>query len=231
MGIKLKYDATSGGGDDSEAPRKASKKGFSVGPANLPDGTYRRKGSEISTSPMSSQHTNIPVVKKIKNDLIRKAKVKKSYSKIKEKEPIVPSKYYTDYSSVPEPENAPPPASMELHPARQAMLDEPPAPSKNISKTDGEPQDRPTREKRPCKPKHAPFEKEARLAQQREKEAEAKREEMEKNRLERQRKTEERERFQKAMAKARTGGKNGQRKLGRESKVLLERVKSLVGET
>ena len=32
------------------------------------------------------------------------------------------------------------------------------------------------------------------------------------------------------MAKARTGGKNGQRKLGRESKVLLEKVQNLVAE-
>lgn len=41
---------------------------------------------------------------------------------------------------------------------------------------------------------------------------------------------EERERFRRAMAKARTGGKNGQRKLGRESKVLLEKVRRVVGE-
>jgi hypothetical protein len=32
------------------------------------------------------------------------------------------------------------------------------------------------------------------------------------------------------MAKARTGGKNGQRKLGKESKVLLEKVRRIVGE-
>jgi len=32
------------------------------------------------------------------------------------------------------------------------------------------------------------------------------------------------------MAKARTGGKNGQRKLGRESTVLLEKVKRLAGD-
>ena len=43
-------------------------------------------------------------------------------------------------------------------------------------------------------------------------------------------KMEERERFRKAMARARTGGKNGQRKLGRESVVLLEKVRRVVGE-
>lgn len=30
----------------SNMPIKKAKKGFSVGPANLPDGTYRRKGTE-----------------------------------------------------------------------------------------------------------------------------------------------------------------------------------------
>ncbi|KAI5294159.1 hypothetical protein KEM55_006747, partial [Ascosphaera atra] len=30
---------------DGAAPEMKKKKGFSVGPANLPDGTYRRKGT------------------------------------------------------------------------------------------------------------------------------------------------------------------------------------------
>jgi hypothetical protein len=33
----------------SQAPKK-QKKGFSVGPANLPDGTYRRKSMSMSYS-------------------------------------------------------------------------------------------------------------------------------------------------------------------------------------
>ncbi|KAL8697217.1 MAG: hypothetical protein Q9201_007242 [Fulgogasparrea decipioides] len=164
-----------------------------------------------------------PTGAKIRDGLIRKAKVRKSYSKIKEKEPVILPKYYAEESS-PEPETAP--ASMELHPARQAMLDKPQEnPLSNLSQSSHQP-----REKRPRRPKHAPFEKEARLAQQRKEAAQARREAAEKARLERQRKIEERERFRKAMAKARTGGKNGQRKLGRESKVLLERVRSLVAE-
>jgi hypothetical protein len=61
-------------------------------------------------------------------------------------------------------------------------------------------------------------------------EAEARRLEFERRDSEKRQKIEERERFRKAMAKARTGGKNGQRKLGKESKVLLERVKRFVGE-
>ncbi|KAI4242954.1 MAG: hypothetical protein L6R42_010868, partial [Xanthoria sp. 1 TBL-2021] len=87
-----------------------------------------------------------------------------------------------------------------------------------------------SRGKRPRRPKPVPYEKEARVAQQRKEETDARREAAEKGRLERQHKIEERERFRKAMAKARTGGKNGQRKLGRESKVLLERVQSLITE-
>jgi len=79
------------------------------------------------------------------------------------------------------------------------------------------------------KPKPIPFEKEAREAQRKKEEAEKRREEVEAARKEREKKLEERERFRKAMAKARTGGKNGQRKLGRESQVLLERVRRVVG--
>lgn len=68
------------------------------------------------------------------------------------------------------------------------------------------------------------------LAQQQREETEMRRRATEDSRQERQKKIEERERFRKAMAKARTGGKNGQRKLGRESKVLLEKVKRVTNE-
>ncbi|KAL8929229.1 MAG: hypothetical protein Q9208_001312 [Pyrenodesmia sp. 3 TL-2023] len=205
MAIKRKHDEIGTGAVASNQPAKRAKKGFSVGPANLPDGTYRRK------------------VKKIKDNLVRKAKVRKSYSKIKQKEPVVTPKYY---SEAPPPDPTNPPASMELHPARQAMLEQPAAehiPSQGASR------DRP-QPRRSRKPKPVPFEKEARLAQERREEDEKRRHEAEEARAEQQRKLKERERFRKAMAKARTGGKNGQRKLGRESKVLLERVKNIVAD-
>ncbi len=115
---------------------------------------------------------------------------------------------------------------MDLHPARQAMLEQPEAKHRLIQVS---PKDRPQHE-RTRKLKSVPFEKEVRLAQQRREENAKKRHEAEEARAERQRKLEERERFRKAMAKARTGGKNGQRKLGRESKVLLERVKNIVAD-
>jgi len=41
MGAKRKNDDSLAGADE---PGKKKRKGFSVGPANLPDGTYRRKG-------------------------------------------------------------------------------------------------------------------------------------------------------------------------------------------
>ncbi|KAL9013563.1 MAG: hypothetical protein Q9173_001752 [Seirophora scorigena] len=207
MGIKRRRDDDDPDVNAPDTHPKKAKKGFSVGPGNLPDGSYRRK------------------TKKIKDNLIRKAKVRKSYSKIKGNEPVVLPKYYSE-APPPDPEKSP--ASMELHPARQAMLKEPlikHVPSHVVPAESEWP-----RHKRHRKPKPVPFEKEARLAEHRRKEDEQRRQEAEKARVNRQRKIEERERFRKAMAKARTGGKNGQRKLGRESKVLLERVQKIISD-
>lgn len=103
------------------------------------------------------------------------------------------------------------------------MLDEPIA--KPIP--DGTSDDQPLRS-RVRKPKSVPFEKEARLAERRRIEAAARAREREESNRQRQQKLDERQRFRKAMAKARTGGKNGQRKLGRESKVLLEKVQRVM---
>ncbi|KAI9718579.1 MAG: hypothetical protein M1812_004030 [Candelaria pacifica] len=187
---------------EKEGNVKRQKKGFSVGPANLPDGTYRRK------------------VQKIKKDLIHKAKLKKSYAKIKEREAEQPSSFPISPSVVQDEGT-----KLELHPERQAMLDEP----TTESTSDGRFDDHPSRS-RARKPKPVPFEREAKLADRRKVEAEARRRDREDSHRQRQRKLDERERFRKAMAKARTGGKNGQRKLGRESKVLLEKVQRVMSE-
>lgn len=158
---------------------------------------------------------------KIKKDLIQKAKIKKSYAKIKAQasaeNPPTPATTTLPEESKTEP-------SQELHPERQAMLDAPrdPTPPPYFDS-----QRRP-RERRPKRPKY--YEKEQAFAEHQKAEAEARRAEFERRDKERKQKVEERERFRKAMAKARTGGKNGQRKLGKESKVLLERVKRIVGE-
>ena len=201
-----------------QSKAKSLKKGFSVGPANLPDGTHRRKG--ISLGMNEELRTNLCPVQKIKQDLIRKAKVKNSYNKLKQREPLDTKP--SIYSTPPEPS-----ASLELHPERQAMLDDPnPAPATQ-ERVDIHQQ--PPRHKKAPRPKAVPFRKEALLAQQRREENERRRKEYEEASRQRQVKIDEREKFRKAMAKARSGGRDGQRKLGRESKVLLEKVQRMVG--
>jgi hypothetical protein len=203
---------------DSSRPRK-HRPGFKIGPDNLPDGTYRRKGTDPRLPPPDRELTFSPVIK-IKRELIHKAKVKKSYAKLKAREPISRTPILAD------PVEAPEPASQELHPERQAMLDAPrePTPPYNQERSVSQ---RP-QQRRSKKPGY--FEKEQAYAQQQKAEAEARQLEFERRNKDKQRKIEERERFRKAMAKARTGGKNGQRKLGKESKVLLEKVRRMIGE-
>lgn len=135
-----------------------------------------------------------------------------------EKPPILPALYNYEENQ---------PASLELHPDRQAMLDKPEPTVRN--RPEAMNVDRPRRQ-RGQRHKRAPLEKEMRLAQQDKEQAEARRQEIEKSNLQRQERLEEKERFRRELAKARGEGKSGQRKLGRESKVLLERVKRSINE-
>jgi hypothetical protein len=89
----------------------------------------------------------------------------------------------------------------------------------------------PRSERKPRHKKPGYFDKEQDIAAQKKTEQEERRAEFERRQKEKEMKLKERERFRKAMAKARTGGKNGQRKLGRESNVLLEKVKRMVGSS
>ncbi|KAL9608363.1 MAG: hypothetical protein Q9167_006805 [Letrouitia subvulpina] len=206
MAPKRKHDSFASLDEKSDASTKRPKKGFSVGPANLPDGTYRRR------------------VQKIKRNLIQKAKIKKDYAKIKKQELEPAPSYLLTQNPTAENDQAAP--SMELYPDRQALLDTPKEPepqTPNISKKQ-------QAQKRHHRRKHDPFKNEVRFAQKQKEEAETRRKAIEEAQQRRQQKLEQRERYRKAMAKARKGVRNGQRKLGRESKVLLERVKSLVGE-
>ncbi|KAF1968104.1 hypothetical protein BU23DRAFT_270083 [Bimuria novae-zelandiae CBS 107.79] len=194
---------------DGDGGRSAKKhnKGFSVGPANLPDGTHRRK------------------VQKIKKGIIHKAKLKKEYAKLKAREDLPDQNpaYYGDDGEHEGalPEDGPEP-SMEPHPDRVKMLQEP-SPEPQPEQASG-----PRRKKRP---RPQPFQKEAGLGRQKKEMAEAQRIAREEAETERARKLAERERFRKAMAKARHGGLNGQRKLGRESIVLLEKARRLTGKS
>jgi hypothetical protein len=192
--------------------RKRQKKGFTVGSENLPDGVHRRKNQAI------------------KQALIDRAKIKKDYAKLRKNANVSDEK-----------ETIPQPASMALdvkddeaeqeeeptvtpHPDRQNLMDKEAEEPEVEQKSFREP--RPRRER---KPKALPFKKEYDQAQQRKAQMEEWKKAREAAEKERQVKIAERERFRKAMAKARTGGPNGQRKLGRESNVLLEKVKRMVG--
>ncbi|KAI1758679.1 hypothetical protein GGR53DRAFT_216363 [Hypoxylon sp. FL1150] len=182
---------------------KKLRKGFRVGPANLPEGPWKRK------------------VDKIKKDIIYKAKIKKAYKKIKAAEQTNaanPTSATDDVDAVP--------PSPTIHPERQAMLDkdEEPEPSPPP------PNDRQSRRRRHKELKPGYFDKAAAEAERKKAEADARAREIEERNAERNRKLAERERFRKALAKARTPGRDGQRKLGRESGLLLEKVKKMVGD-
>lgn len=219
-----------------EPPKKQRKNhGFSVGPANLPDGTYRRK------------------TQKIKNDLISKAKVKKSYARLKLNDEGDSETKYDPYTQPEDParpgrqegqvknatsdvDNVRSPTN-EIHPERQAMLNAPEedaVPPKHKNRRERKPRGRRANRDDHANPnatelggrghqrdatRPVRYQKEFALAE--EKTArDAARE------AARQQRIKER----KAMIKARRPGKDGKQKLGRQSDILLNRVKRLVGK-
>jgi hypothetical protein len=200
---------------ETRDPRSRGQASISALTTSQMDHTDERVCAQ-DTPTCTGTNTSFAVIK-IKKDMIHKAKIKKSYAKLKAREPI-------EHVPIPSlPDEPVEPASQELHPDRQAMLDTPEEPTPAALTRTGTGRS----QRRNNKPGY--FEKEVAFAEQKKAEAEARRVEFERRDKERREKIEERERFRKAMAKARTGGKNGQRKLGKESKVLLERVKRMVG--
>ncbi|EXF73622.1 hypothetical protein CFIO01_07038 [Colletotrichum fioriniae PJ7] len=150
----------------------------------------------------------------------------------------------------------PHPSKEEVHPSRAEMLEndgEPPNPNtiavkrKRTAEESAEADadvdataatediaagDRyePRQQRRPRKPGY--YEKQLAHAEKKKAEAEARRAEIQRRREERERKTADRERYRRAMAKARKGSENGgQRRLGRESALLLEKVRRMVGDS
>lgn len=158
-------------------------------------------------------------VQKIKADLIQKAKVKKSYAKIKAQEPVIGqtrSVYDTeaatgDNGDTLDSQSAHA-ASLELHPDRQAMVDSRELDSRNQHNST---QERPRHRER--RPKPIPFTKEMQFAQKRKEEAEARR-----------RLKEAKEKERQAMMRAQRPDQFGKQRLGRQSKVLLDKVKRIV---
>ncbi|KAJ5793815.1 hypothetical protein N7457_000414 [Penicillium paradoxum] len=188
-------------------PAIKKRKGFSVGPANLPDGTYRRK------------------TQKIKNDLIHKAKVKKAYAKIKAEELANAPKrsvYDTAEGDDTEPakveeKTVDEAATLELHPDRIAMLNEPepePAPAprpERRQRGDGKQRER--------RPKPSAFTREMEFAEKRRKAEELRQKERDAKQKERE-----------ALLRAKRPDQFGKRRLGRESNALLSRVQRMVGQ-
>lgn len=270
MGSKRPHDEVDGeGGAPSAAPEPKKRKGFRVGPENLPDGAWRRKNT------------------KIKHELIHKAKVKKDYAKVKAE---LERERERQEASRPGPAADEPQVHPDrqqrmddeqhdrqhVNPERQALLDGEGAPPRrqgrrgepapaDSSREDGAPQgegedDGPTPTTRTAQPSetttttttsqppppHDPrprrgarnrrpdyYDKALEEGSRKKAEAEARRAEAERREQERARSIDERERTRRAMLKAKgfsaSGKPRGKPKLGRESKVLLDKVKRLVG--
>lgn len=158
---------------------------------------------------------------KIKSDLIQKAKVKKAYAKIKAQE-LAAGTPKSVYETAEENEKDVEPATLELHPDRIAMLNEPaPEPATAPTpKPERRPRNKVDRSQKERAPKRNAFTKEVEIAEQRRKEAEAREKEREAKQKERE-----------AMNRAKRPDQFGKRRLGRESKVLLDRVQRIVGQT
>jgi hypothetical protein len=267
MGSKRPHDEVEGEGEGtapSALTEAKKRKGFRVGPENLPDGAWRRKNT------------------KIKQELIHKAKIKKEYAKVKaelakEKE----TRGSKPAAAAEEPQIHPDRQQridddqldrQHVNPERQAFLDgeraqpPPPPPPPRRRQARDEEQDEaqqgeqqgeedhhhhhhhttatstttPTqaeaapgshRERRKRRPDY--YDKALKEGSRKKAEAEARAAEAERAQQERARSIEERARARRAMLKAKgfsaTGKPRGKPKLGRESKLLLDKVKRMVG--
>ncbi|KAI3398019.1 hypothetical protein diail_9996 [Diaporthe ilicicola] len=272
MGSKRPHDEIDGDGAPAAAPAAKKRKGFRVGPENLPDGAWRRKNT------------------KIKHELIHKAKVKKDYAKVK-----------TELQKERERERGERPAPgaeepqihpdrqqriddgqldrQHVNPERQAFLDgeraaprrrqagrdEPtptdsqqdgaqqgengddhPTPAQPTASTtatvtttsqpattEDQPRPRARSERRNNKRRPDYYDRALEEGSRKKAEAEARAAEAERREKERARSIDERERTRRAVLKAKgfsaSGRRQGRPKLGRESKVLLDKVKRMVG--
>ena len=219
--------------ESGPAPKKA-RHGFRVGPANLPDGPWRRK------------------LARTKKELIHSAKVKKAYAKLKAQEAAAAAPTTAAPATSPGDDDgtAAAAAGSQIHPERLAMLDGHSAPvttasAPAASEGDGTQQGQTRRESEAHshgaegqrggprgsrgRKKADYFRKDLAVAEKRRRQAEERQAERQRRQDEREQKVAARRRNEKAMAKARVRGPDGQRKLGRESSVLLEKVKRMVG--
>lgn len=177
-------------------------------------------------------------MQKIKRELIHKAKVKKQYAKIKAAVETTQQRSH-DPSTAQSIINRSSPANERyqaedlegnklVENARESLISQDEQFNAHQDTSDAA-RNRQSHQSKQRRPRTNPYGKEVAAAEQRQAEVDARRAAREKADRDRAEKLAERERFRKAMAKARSGGKNGQRKLGRESQVLLERVQRIMG--
>ncbi|SPO05899.1 uncharacterized protein DNG_08588 [Cephalotrichum gorgonifer] len=227
---------------DASAPEAKKRKGFRVGPENLPDGPWRRK------------------VDKVKKDLIHRAKVKKAYAKIKARETGQEAKTTTqdpdeklevEDDETPDPKPIPDAESdaevqeeEEEEEAKPQAEEEKPRTNTAKKHKPSKPEDDPgmhpsraadlnldanARARRANRPGY--FSKPLAESSRREAERAAREEAARQRHREREQRLRERQRLRRLSARAREVGPDGRRKLGRESEVLLDKVKRMMGKT
>ena len=167
---------------------------------------------------------------RIKRDIIHKAKIKREYAKVRERELAQQSNLH--YQNVYESrdnsaEYQEPPSSLKRHPERENMINEKSLPTKIIGSGPYHADDLPSGTDYKLRQKPLPFRNEVLQAERLRAEAHVRQKARKEAELQKMQRWQERERIRRAMAKAR-GTRNGKRKLGGESKILLEKVKKIV---
>ena len=179
----------------------------------------------------------LSIVTKIKENLIYKAKVRKQYAKIKAQQQEASTEKGTPAYSADldaqngsdEQDDSPEGAAQaeQMHPTRQLMLKDEDKAQEGVTGEGGEAAPRDGQRRRTRRPDY--YDKQLQKGRQRRQEAEARGEEARKGREERERKLAERRRYGRAMAKTRD--RDGRKKLGRESSILLDRVRKMMAES
>ena len=186
--------------------------------------------------------SHIEAVTKVKKDLIHKAKVKKQYAKVKAQEekeratPKGPQASAGELASGEDGDQSHGDAGDSenagkgndggaIHPTRHLMLKDEEAAQAGAAESDraGVSDGQRRRTRRP-----GYYDKQLEKAEQKRTEAEERAREVQRRREEREKRLAERERYKKAWAKTR--GKDGKKKLGRESTLLLDKVKKMMAE-
>lgn len=146
--------------------------------------------------------------------------MKKAYKKIKEREFKSTSEDTKEAGD--DDKDA---AAEQMHPTRQLMIKDEDKAQEGVTPTgkevSGDGQRRRTR-----RPGY--YDKQLAKAEERSKEADERRQEWERRQAERAEKIAEREKYKRAMAK--TVGRDGKKKLGRESGLLLDKVKKMMAQ-